>query len=112
MTTEFPVNHVALVDYLPAGFEAQNTKLKGTVAEDDDKKYTVSTPSQTWFNHQNIRDERVEVFATKVAVGVFKFDYVARATTVGHFTAPPTRAEEMYTPDIFGHGSTDAIVIE
>jgi len=109
MTTQFPVNNVAFVDYLPAGFEPQNSKLKGTMAEDDTKK---EQQSPNWFIHQNIRDERVEVFAKSIGVGTFTYSFTARATTIGHFIAPPTKAEEMYTPDIFGHSSSDVVIIE
>jgi len=110
MKTEFPVNHVALVDYLPAGFEALNIKLKGTVAEDDEKKET--TGNTHWYIHQNIRDERVEVFARGIGVGVFEYEFTARATTIGQFIAPPCKAEEMYTPDIVGHSSSAVVTIE
>jgi hypothetical protein len=34
--------------------------------------------------------------------GIHRFRYLARATSVGTFVAPPTRVEEMYTPETFG----------
>jgi len=109
MKIEFPVNHVALVDYLPAGFEALNAKLKGTVAEDDENR---DPKLNLWYIHQNIRDERVEVFARGISVGTYTYEYTARATTIGQFIAPPAKAEEMYTPDVVGHSSSDVVTIE
>jgi hypothetical protein len=34
-----------------------------------------------WFEHHNIRDERVEAFASLLDAGVHEFTYTARATT-------------------------------
>lgn len=31
------------------------------------------------------------------------YRYMARVTTEGKFITPPTKAEEMYTPEVFGH---------
>jgi uncharacterized protein YfaS (alpha-2-macroglobulin family) len=44
--------------------------------------------------------------------GVYTYDYVARATTPGTFVTPPTKAEEMYAPDVFGRSSSDLVIIE
>lgn len=35
----------------------------------------------------------------------------ARATTPGTFTAGPPKAEEMYSPEVFGRGATDQVVV-
>jgi hypothetical protein len=37
---------------------------------------------------------------------------VARATTPGTFVTPPTKAEEMYSPDVFGRSSSDVVIVE
>jgi len=37
---------------------------------------------------------------------------VARATTPGEFVVPPPKAEEMYSPEVFGRGATDRVVVE
>ena len=65
-----------------------------------------------WFKHQNMRDERVEAFASLLWEGVHNYSYVARATTPGAFVVPPPKAEEMYHPETFGRGGTDRVVIE
>jgi len=66
----------------------------------------------TWFDHQNLRDERTEAFATVLSAGTYDYDYVARATTPGTFVAPPARAEEVYAPETFGRGATDTVVVD
>jgi uncharacterized protein YfaS (alpha-2-macroglobulin family) len=126
-------NHVALVDPLPAGLEALNPALRTTATlpedEDDDESPSVSligapglggprTPGswwwwrRAWFDHQNLRDERVEAFASQLWEGVYTYSYVARATTPGAFVTPPAKAEEMYNPETFGRTATDRVIVE
>jgi uncharacterized protein YfaS (alpha-2-macroglobulin family) len=35
-----------------------------------------------------------------------------RATTPGRFVAPPPKAEEMYSPEVFGRGASELVVVE
>ncbi len=105
--------HVALVDPLPAGLEAQNPRLAvtGDVPDDGEDDGDFWWWRRTWYEHQNMRDERVEAFSTLVRGGVHDYSYVARATTPGRFIAPPAKAEEMYHPETFGRSATDRVVI-
>jgi uncharacterized protein YfaS (alpha-2-macroglobulin family) len=106
--------HVALVDPLPAGFEAMNPALAvtGDIPDDPDAAKDDRRWSRTWYEHQNLRDERVEAFAAEVDQGVHAYDYVARATTPGTYIVPPTKAEEMYMPETFGRTASDRVVVE
>jgi uncharacterized protein YfaS (alpha-2-macroglobulin family) len=109
--------HVALVDPLPAGLEPMNPALKTTGAIPQDPKDQKGKGGSwwwwgPWFEHQNMRDERVEAFASLVWEGVHEYSYVARATTPGSFVAPPPKAEEMYHPETFGRGASDRVVVE
>jgi uncharacterized protein YfaS (alpha-2-macroglobulin family) len=108
--------HVALVDPLPAGLEIVNPALvvSGDVPQDP------SSPDYrygwwwwgTWYEHQNMRDERAEAFAALLWEGVYDYTYIARATTPGTFVVPPAKAEEMYSPEVFGRSSSDRVVVE
>ena len=110
--------HVALVDPLPAGLEPVNPELavSGTIPPD------MGEPDRNgggywwwwreWYEHENMRDERVEAFTSLLWDGVHKYTYVARATTPGEFVVPPTKAEEMYHPETFGRGGTDFVIVE
>jgi uncharacterized protein YfaS (alpha-2-macroglobulin family) len=117
--------HVALVDPLPAGFEALNPSLATTASiPRDDKQTGVGEYGSRsygylwyrwrpqWFEHQNLRDERAEAFTSLLWEGVYKYSYVARATTPGEFLVPPAKAEEMYHPETFGRGKTDRVKVE
>ena len=68
--------------------------------------------SRPWYDHENLRDERVEAFASLLWDGVWSYSYFARATTPGNFVVPPAKAEEMYMPETFGRSAGDRVVIE
>ncbi|CAM2007870.1 Ig-like domain-containing alpha-2-macroglobulin family protein [Acanthopleuribacter pedis] len=108
--------HVALVDPMPAGFEAVNAALAGSEPVENPNKRTGGRPwawwYRPWFQHQNLRDERAEAFAQLLHAGVHEYRYIARATTPGEFVAPPPKAEEMYSPETFGRGAGEIVVIQ
>ncbi|MEQ1505172.1 MAG: alpha-2-macroglobulin family protein, partial [Myxococcota bacterium] len=115
MSTEMRRTHVALVDPLPAGLEAQNAALAttGTLpSAPPDAQPSYWWWTRSWWEHENLRDERVEAFTSLLWDGVYSYDYVARATTPGRFVVPPTRAEEMYAPETFGRSGTDLLIVE
>lgn len=111
--------HVALVDPLPAGLEIVNPDLAvssnaGIVDEN-------ASPFERiygwwwwgrWYQHENLRDERAEAFTSLLWDGVYDYSYIARATTLGTFIAPPAKAEEMYSPEVFGRSGSDWVVVE
>ncbi|CAF3824365.1 unnamed protein product [Rotaria sordida] len=121
MTTTQRRYHIALVDYLPAGCEPLNTKLKGTLTGDTQSSVTRSNrnnycgcrPYSTlgWTEHENLRDERAEAFRSLLWPGVYEWSYVMRATCAGTFITPPAKAEEMYSPENFGRCGTEKVII-
>jgi len=111
--------HVALVDPLPAGLEPLNPSLAttGPIPSSDAKEPKSRGGPYwywygPWYEHQNLRDERVEAFASMLWEGVHDYEYVARATTPGTFIVPPTKAEEMYMPETFVRSASDRMVVE
>ncbi|MBI2838611.1 MAG: Ig-like domain-containing protein [Acidobacteria bacterium] len=119
--------HVALVDPMPAGFEAMNPELAvtGSLPPASSSEVTVvggpglGGPEghwwwwrRRWFDHENMRDERVEAFTALLWEGVYTYSYIARATTPGTFVVPPPKAEEMYAPETFGRGGGDRVIVE
>ncbi len=109
--------HVALVDPMPAGFEAMNPALAVTGPIPLDPSEQKARGDYwwwygPWYEHQNLRDERVEAFASLLWEGVHEYEYVARATTPGSFVVPPTTAQEMYMPETFGRAGSDRVIVE
>ncbi len=108
--------HVALVDPLPAGLEIVNPDLAVSGSTPQDPNATEFRYGwwwwRTWYEHQNLRDERAEAFTSLLWDGVYDYSYIARATTPGTFIAPPAKAEEMYSPEVFGRSGSDWVVVE
>ncbi len=103
---------VALVDPLPAGLEPMNPELATTGPIPRDPKVKRQRWWFNWYDHQEMRDERVEAFAAILWEGAHDYAYVARATTPGNFVVPPPKAEEMYMPETFGRGASDRVIVE
>ena len=126
MVAESQRTHAALIDPLPAGLEILNPSLAVTQPIPTDDSVVIDGGFESsaggavdtswwrtvWFDHQNLRDDRAEAFATFLPAGTYDYSYVARATTPGTFVVPPTRAEEIYAPETFGRAATDTVVVE
>jgi uncharacterized protein YfaS (alpha-2-macroglobulin family) len=113
--------HVALVDPLPAGLEPVNPELAtsgsappgdGGLSDDPGSRGGYWWWWRPWYEHENLRDERVEAFTNLLWEGVHSYTYIARATTPGTFVVPPTKAEEMYNPETFGRSGTDRVIVK
>lgn len=112
-----PREQVVIDDPLPAGLEPVDTALATSGSSDEAAAEEPSDPDredeimpnlaiyygadQPWA-HREMHDERVLMFLEQVPAGVFHYRYVARATTLGRFVVPPTKAECMYDPGVFG----------
>jgi alpha-2-macroglobulin len=110
---------VALVDPLPAGLEPVNPALAVSSTTPPEEGDGEPIPLDccwfwgwNWFEHQNLRDDRVEAFSSYLPGGTYEYTYIARATTPGQFVVPPTKAEEMYAPEVFGRSSSASVVVE
>ncbi|HEY5668347.1 MAG TPA: hypothetical protein VIS10_00035, partial [Anaerolineales bacterium] len=108
--------HVALVDPLPAGLEIVNPSLEVSESIPQDPNSSNYRYGWwwwgSWYEHQNLRDERAEAFTSLLWDGVYQYTYIARATTPGVFVVPPSKAEEMYSPEVFGRSSSDVVVVK
>jgi uncharacterized protein YfaS (alpha-2-macroglobulin family) len=130
VVTPSPREFVVIEDPLPAGLEAVDARLSTTAAwlavpgsggepgaidtaesaeeyEDELAHGRAFLPS--WYRRE-IRDDRVLFFVDHMAAGMYHYRYIARATTFGKFVVPPSKAEEMYAPEVFGR--TGATLVE
>ena len=140
MVAESQRAHVALVDPLPAGFEPVNSTLanaapvpgeepngpmpiddmpmvkrgggrSGGGRSGDIARWFPGPWWGRWYEHENLRDERAEAFASYLYAGVYEYVYIAKATTPGSFVVPPAKAEEMYAPETFGRSASAKVTI-
>jgi uncharacterized protein YfaS (alpha-2-macroglobulin family) len=101
---------VVMNDPLPAGFEAVNPAFL-TESEEQKKQLELLSGSSRWrrwwqgFNHIEMHDDRVLLFADSLTPGIHTHRYLVRALTCGTFTAPGTKLEEMYSPEVFGRSN-------
>jgi uncharacterized protein YfaS (alpha-2-macroglobulin family) len=112
---------VAVEVPLPAGIEALDPDLATTARRvesgtDSTWRGDVEVESEDgfwWipgFDHVELRDDRVLLYATQLPAGTTTTRVRCRATTTGTFLLAPARAEEMYAPEVFG--STPATSFE
>jgi uncharacterized protein YfaS (alpha-2-macroglobulin family) len=122
--------HVIVDDPLPAGLEAVNlalaTEARATVrakrerpapsegeSEGEGERSEGEESSEGSeeradeapigvFTHRELRDDRVVLYAPRLAPGLHRATYLARATVPGRFGAPAARAEAMYDPQFSG----------
>jgi hypothetical protein len=97
--------YVALVDRMPAGFEAVNAKLATSKTE-------LQPNSDSWsWTHVELHDDRALAFADWLPRGAGQFEYLVRATIPGTFRALPSHLEAMYEPEISGRTSTATVEV-
>jgi uncharacterized protein YfaS (alpha-2-macroglobulin family) len=99
--------YVVLDDPLPAGLEAVNPEYR-TESEERQRQMRLMETNQStvrwWqgFNHTEIQNDRILLYADSLLPGIHTHRYLARALSPGLFTAPGTTVEEMYSPEVFG----------
>ncbi len=94
---------VALVDPLPAGCEAVNSRFDTEVTSDE--------AEAVGWDHLELHDDRVMAFTDKLWRDA-TITYLMRATIPGEFTVAPTHVEEMYTPDVYGRTAARRLVVQ
>jgi uncharacterized protein YfaS (alpha-2-macroglobulin family) len=106
---------IVIDDPLPAGFEAVNASFLTESEEEQRKLEQMDEAEEThwWegFNHMEMHDNRVLLFADSLRAGIHTHRYLARAVTFGDFAFPGTKAEEMYAPEVFGRSSEHSVKI-
>jgi uncharacterized protein YfaS (alpha-2-macroglobulin family) len=117
------LHYVVVEDYLPAGLEPIDTSLKTTSSEIRQMMLAEQQESaserqghgygwwsyhRSFFNHVDMRDNRVVLFSTYLPRGVHEYVYFLRATTAGQYRVMPAQAYEMYFPEVWGR--TDGAV--
>jgi uncharacterized protein YfaS (alpha-2-macroglobulin family) len=100
-----------VVDYVPAGLEIENAHI----VQGEQSVVTVGgiDPRQAMQNsnirHVEFRDDRF-VVAARLA-DQMSFFYRVRVVTPGRFVVPPSYAEDMYQPQIYGLAGGDEILM-
>ncbi|MBK8431330.1 MAG: Ig-like domain-containing protein [Chloroflexi bacterium] len=106
------LHYVVIDDYLPAGLEAIDSSLRTTQQIGAPDPYTEEQGafgSRGWgwwyFNHVQLRDERVVISSRYLPAGTYEYVYLVRATTAGQFNTIPPTAFGFYFPEVYGRGA-------
>lgn len=106
LTTRTRVPYVAVDVPIPAGLEAVQMNLgKGQSAS------TLSGPRGAWVSHEELRRDRVLVFADDLSPGTHVHTVYLRATSRGEYRLPPAAAEAMYMPEVFGRSEGAQVAV-
>jgi alpha-2-macroglobulin len=100
---------VAVTDPIPGGA----TILGGGLGRDSEiaSKGERSSGS-AWAAFEERSFEAFRAYYEYVPKGSFKFEYTIRLNNVGDFAMPPTRAEAMYAPEMFGESPNARVRVE
>jgi len=103
--------HYLLVDDpLPAGFEAVDQSLLTSpqnIAPEAYRWEDLVTQGWGWwyFDHVQLRDEKVVLSADYLPAGTYVYTYLVRAGTPGTYRVIPPTAQEFYFPEVYGRGA-------
>ncbi len=113
--------YVLIEDPLPAGVEAIDTSLKTSQQIDQPELYDVGAfdwdtlQSAGWgwwyFDHVELRDEKVVLSASYLPRGTYEYVYLVRAATPGEYRVIPPTAQEFYFPEVYGRGTGSLFVV-
>jgi uncharacterized protein YfaS (alpha-2-macroglobulin family) len=109
------LHYVLVNDPLPAGLEAIDTSLLTDVQVPSIYTYQdFSSRGWAWwfFDHVELRDEKVILSADYLPPGTYVYTYLARASTAGTYNVIPVTAEELYFPDVAGRGAGSVFVVD
>ncbi len=99
------LNHILLVDMLPAGFEIDNANL----AQDFSQVAWLGNLTQA--ARLEGRDDRFMAAFTLAGQTEFSAAYIARAVSKGSFAYPPAMVEAMYQPQFFAYSDEQKIQV-
>jgi len=120
-------NFVVVDDPVPGGLEPVNRDLAASSSVDADKGGVRRSGNSLYFRrdgwveygysrwnfyHRELGHDVARFYSEYLPAGNYHLSYVAQAIAPGEFTVLPTRAEEMYDPDVFGTGAPAMLRVE
>jgi uncharacterized protein YfaS (alpha-2-macroglobulin family) len=114
-----PRHFVVVDDPVPGGLEPVNRDLATASTVDADAAEFQPAGGSFWFKysdwteyainfwsfyHRELLHEAARFYSDYLPAGNYHLSYGAQAMAEGEFSASPTKAEEMYDPDVYGKG--------
>jgi uncharacterized protein YfaS (alpha-2-macroglobulin family) len=122
-----PRYFVVISDPVPGGLEPVNRDLATSSTVDGEQRGFSGPATSLWFTspkwisfassrwsfyHRELRHASARFYSEYLEPGNYHLSYVAQAIAPGQFIVPPTHAETMYDPDIFGESTSGTLKIE
>ncbi len=120
-------NFVVVDDPVPGGLEPVNRDLGTASTVDADQAAFKAAKGSFWFKHgewldygisrwsfyhQELRHDAARFYSEYLPPGNYHLSYTAQVIAPGEFTVLPVHAEEMYDPDVYGHGVMDHLMVD
>jgi uncharacterized protein YfaS (alpha-2-macroglobulin family) len=115
LVVENETHYLEITDYIPAGAEILDTRLKTTRQDLDD--YPASAPFQGgwgwwYFNDPRILDGQITWTVKSLPAGTYQLTYTLSLTHPGEFQVLPACAQGIYFPETMAVSAGDKFVIE
>jgi uncharacterized protein YfaS (alpha-2-macroglobulin family) len=111
------IYYFVLEDPLPAGTEALDTSLLTTTrAVEGPQLRPQYDPYYWWYwwiwDHTEIRDEQVNLYADYIPPGTYVYSYQVQATVPGKFQTMPSHGYAFYFPEVFGRSDGELFTVK
>jgi uncharacterized protein YfaS (alpha-2-macroglobulin family) len=112
------LHYVVIEDPLPAGLEVIDASLNTSqqTGLPPSELWRTDTEWQGWgwwyFNHVELRDQKVVLSVDYLPAGTYEYTYRLRAATPGTFSVIPTTASEFYFPEVYGRGDGSLFIVK
>jgi hypothetical protein len=122
-----PRHFVVVDDPVPGGLEPVDRDLATDSTVDSDATAFSAAGGSFWFKysdwsaygielwsfyHRELRHDSARFYADYLSAGHYHLSYGAQAMAEGEFSAAPTKAEEMYDPDVYGKGMPSSVLVD
>ncbi len=109
--------YVMVEDPFPAGAEPIDTSLRTSAQGGPSVEASIADVLQGawgwwWFDHAELGDDRLRLFAQYLPAGTYQYVYRMRAVLPGEYRVLPPRAWVLYFPEVFGQGEGRVFTIE
>ena len=104
------LHYVVIDDPLPAGLEGVDTSLQTSPQGEQPEAIRWDDINETgwgwwYFDHLEMRDEKLVFSASYLPAGTYVFTYLVRASTPGVYNVIPPTGQEFYFPEVYGRGA-------